>query len=340
MTRSPQDTREVELGCIVIDADTQARASIDRALVDRYAEMWRAGIEFDALQAIEDEQTGRLYLIDGFHRLAAAAAAKRATVPVQVVEVASQRRAQWLCLGVNAKHGKPLTNADKRRAVERVLADDEWAKMSDRAIAKHVGCGRQFVGNMRREWSTVHGGQSSERVGADGRTINTANIGGKPSPKRDDQGPSPAASKASEPQREGRPTTAPSSSPPKPPASRQAKPAPEHKPEPETVTITVSELEDLRINRELRRKELQGAHKVVEQLRGEVARLERELAEARAKPATVRFARGLDPLALLGARDKRDAKSKYRALAKAAHPDRGGSHELMTLIQQIWDAVP
>jgi hypothetical protein len=57
----------------------------------------------------------------------------------------------WVALGANTKHGLRLSIADKRRGVMKLLQDDEWRRMSDGEIAKHVGVSDRFVAKLRRE---------------------------------------------------------------------------------------------------------------------------------------------------------------------------------------------
>jgi hypothetical protein len=52
-------------------------------------------------------------------------------------------------------HGKPLTNADKRRRVLALLQDPEWCGWSDGAIARHCGVTQPFVSSIRRSLKTV-----------------------------------------------------------------------------------------------------------------------------------------------------------------------------------------
>ena len=81
----------------------------------------------------------------------------------------------------NATHGQRRTNADKRKAVETALLDREWGGKSDREIAGLCAVSDPFVGKVRRDMEADGRLQTvSSRIGADGRTINTANIGGKP----------------------------------------------------------------------------------------------------------------------------------------------------------------
>lgn len=58
------------------------------------------------------------------------------------------------------------TNADKRRAVETLLRDEEWKKWSDREIARRCGVDNSFASRVResllpnnsdRTYRTKHG---------------------------------------------------------------------------------------------------------------------------------------------------------------------------------------
>lgn len=55
----------------------------------------------------------------------------------------------WHCLGANAHHGLRRTNTDKRKAVETLLKDGEWAKWSNNKIAKMCGVSQPFVSSLR-----------------------------------------------------------------------------------------------------------------------------------------------------------------------------------------------
>jgi hypothetical protein len=50
----------------------------------------------------------------------------------------------------NAEHGRPRTNADKRKAVRLLLADAEWGQWSDREIARHCQVSQWFVSRLRK----------------------------------------------------------------------------------------------------------------------------------------------------------------------------------------------
>ncbi|MEX2673389.1 MAG: hypothetical protein WD294_14915 [Phycisphaeraceae bacterium] len=79
-------------------------------------------------------------------------------------------------VGANADHGLRRTNADKRASVETLLADDEWAKWSDREIAKRCAVHHDTVNRLRKETSLSD--SDSERTYTDRHgntsTMNTA----------------------------------------------------------------------------------------------------------------------------------------------------------------------
>ncbi|RMD90366.1 MAG: streptomycin biosynthesis regulator, partial [Alphaproteobacteria bacterium] len=53
--------------------------------------------------------------------------------------------------GANSSHGLRRTNADKRRAVETLLRDEEWSQWGDRKIARKCAVHHSFVAKIRRE---------------------------------------------------------------------------------------------------------------------------------------------------------------------------------------------
>ena len=167
----------ISLDTIRTDGGTQPRAQIDALAIAEYAEAMRGGAAFPPLVVFEDKE-GERWLADGFHRLAAARQVGSAELPCHLHH-ASRRDAVLYACGANTAHGLRRTNSDKRRAVLVLLQDDEWAQWSDREIGRQCRVSNRFVSNLRSD-VTVNGSQSGKRKGADGRTIDTANIGRKP----------------------------------------------------------------------------------------------------------------------------------------------------------------
>lgn len=62
---------------------------------------------------------------------------------------------------------------DKRRAVETLLRDEEWSKKTDNWIATTCGVSQPFAAKVRVEVGALQ----TVRSAADGRVMNTANIG-------------------------------------------------------------------------------------------------------------------------------------------------------------------
>lgn len=74
-----------------------------------------------------------------------------------------------------------MTNADKRRAVTKLLEDPEWSQWSNNKIARTCHVAPTFVSNLRKSLSTVDSEHSQERTytnkHGDVAVMNTANIG-------------------------------------------------------------------------------------------------------------------------------------------------------------------
>lgn len=133
------------------DGGTQSRAKLDVPTVHEYAEAMQNGDKFPPVEMIYDGEWYHVW--DGFHRLAAIEALPHNTEDEIEAHVrqGTRRDAILLAAGANAKHGLPRSNADKRRAVETLLQDDEWRIWSDRKIADMTNTRHPFVGKIRAE---------------------------------------------------------------------------------------------------------------------------------------------------------------------------------------------
>ena len=163
------------------DGGTQPRAGIDLDVVAEYADVYLADpLRMPPVAVTYDGAT--YWLTDGFHRLEAAKTADLARIRA-VVEPGTQADAQWRSYAANATHGLRRTNADKERAIRAALRHPNAAEMSNSVLAAHLGVTDKSVAKYRQQMErTSEIPKSATRTGADGRTINTANIGPKPSP--------------------------------------------------------------------------------------------------------------------------------------------------------------
>ena len=156
------------------DGGTQSRAQLNEEAIADYAEAMSEGASFPPVLVFYDGQD--YWLADGFHRIHAAHKAELTQLAVEVRQ-GSRREAVLYSVGANAYHGLRRTNADKQRAAETLLRDEEWGQWSDNAIAKACGVSQPFVGKLRAKLFPTYNGYKSERKSLDGRTLNTANIG-------------------------------------------------------------------------------------------------------------------------------------------------------------------
>jgi uncharacterized ParB-like nuclease family protein len=148
---------EIPLKEIVATADTQMRVvGIDPGTVAAYAEDMAAGDTFPPVRLYADG--GQYHLADGFHRVEAARQLGVETILAEV-EQGTSRDATLAACAANATHGLRRTNEDKRRAITAMLQDPEWAKWSDRAIAKACAVDHKSVAKVRRELTAPKRGE-------------------------------------------------------------------------------------------------------------------------------------------------------------------------------------
>ena len=131
-----------------IQDGAQMRVEMKPDVVRDYADDMAAGAIFPPVVVYHDG-TG-YWLADGFHRVEAARKIGSETIDAEVRE-GGARDAILQAVGANASHGLRRTQADKRRAVERLLRDEEWSKWSDRKIAKVAKVDHKTVGKIRHE---------------------------------------------------------------------------------------------------------------------------------------------------------------------------------------------
>ena len=166
---------------------TQSRVGLDQDVVREYAEQFtgmNAAWPFPPVVAFYDGQD--YWLADGFHRLAAAhlyMEREKFVDHIIAVDVrqGERRDAILYSVGANAEHGLRRTNEDKRRAVTRLLTDNEWNAWSNREIARRCRVDESLVRRLRDEPSAVQPqiADTERTVTRNGVTYtqNTANIG-------------------------------------------------------------------------------------------------------------------------------------------------------------------
>lgn len=134
--------KKLNLNAIRIDGGTQSRVEINNEAVSDYAEAVKVGIEFPPVIVFHDGADH--WLADGFHRFHAHKQAGKASIPADI-RAGTVRDAILFSLGANCTHGLRRSNADKRKAVQTLLADPEWAEWSDSKIAQACGVDHKTV---------------------------------------------------------------------------------------------------------------------------------------------------------------------------------------------------
>jgi hypothetical protein len=178
-TPAPPAATLVALTAIVNDGGTQMRAGMDAATITEYADALAEADAWPFPPIVVFHDGEKYWLADGFHRVNAAhRSGKFSQIPADV-RAGTRRDAILHAAGANAAHGLRRTNGDKRRSVEVLLRDEEWSQWSDREIAKRCLVSHNFVSELRKVIAPPLSSDDSQRrrIGADGRTINTQNIG-------------------------------------------------------------------------------------------------------------------------------------------------------------------
>lgn len=162
------------LNLIRTDGGTQPREAINHDVVEEYRAEMVKGTKFPDIVVFYDGSA--YWLADGFHRVLAAKQARKQSLNADVRQGA-RRDAVLHSVGANAAHGLRRTNADKRRAVTRLLEDEEWGKWSDREIARRCGVSNVFVSKLSPSLLTVNSEKTYTTKHGIVATMNTANIG-------------------------------------------------------------------------------------------------------------------------------------------------------------------
>jgi len=139
---------------------------IDPNRATDYASAMLAGDQFPPVVIFYDRGADRALLADGFHRYQAAVRAGHYTIQAEVY-AGTQDDAMEYAATCNARHGMPMSNADKRAAAGRLLTlHPDW---SSREIGKRVGCSHTFVDKVRKEHDVSGNGCQIEQPQA--RTV-------------------------------------------------------------------------------------------------------------------------------------------------------------------------
>lgn len=143
-----EEKKVLDLKLIRTDGGTQVRENLDAKLVVDYAQDMLKGDLFPPMLVAFDGS--HYWLSCGFHRLHAMIKNKKKEAEV-IVRKGTVRDALLWAMPDNTKHGRRLTNKEKRENVNRMLSDEEWSTWVDRKIAETCSVSHMLVFNMRKE---------------------------------------------------------------------------------------------------------------------------------------------------------------------------------------------
>jgi hypothetical protein len=150
--------KELSISEIRADTAAQPREFMSSDKVEEYADLMKSGVEFPEPVVFFDGSVH--WLADGFHRVQAARSAGVESFHCVVKEGGLRDAVLYSC-GANATHGIQRTNEDKRRAVMKLLQDDEWQAWSARDIAKQCQVAHTFVNKLREQMTAPDTGNVS-----------------------------------------------------------------------------------------------------------------------------------------------------------------------------------
>ena len=145
-------TGEIPIAQLRRDGGTQIRAALDEDTVTEYAAIIREGGAMPPVLVVHDGKNH--WVVDGFHRIEAALRAGKTRQIVESCEGTLETAILEAC-GANQRHGLRRSTADKRRAVETMLAHPVAKDWSLRRIADHIGVSHEMVATHRSKVSTV-----------------------------------------------------------------------------------------------------------------------------------------------------------------------------------------
>lgn len=169
-------------------ADTQPREAIAQQLIEEYADdmvaredgvlVNHAGQPWPAVVVYASPtEAGTYWLADGYHRVAAARRAGLERIQVELRD-GELRDAILHSVGANSSHGLRRSRSDARRAVRRLLLDDEWRVWSNEEIARRCAVSPPTVAKVREQLQQEGAiPEVVRRMGADGRVQYTRHQG-------------------------------------------------------------------------------------------------------------------------------------------------------------------
>lgn len=136
----------LDLDVIRTDGKTQIRSELNEEKVAEYLEAMQEGDQFPEVVVHHDGT--HYWLSSGFHRLAATKRLGRRDIAVKIEKGSLEDARDYAC-SANARHGLPMTQADRRNAAIRLLTSPNNDGWTNADIARRVGLSKMTVGRIK-----------------------------------------------------------------------------------------------------------------------------------------------------------------------------------------------
>jgi hypothetical protein len=154
----------VALNAIAVDPNVQPR--VDGLDPRHVRELEQSPESWGPLAVVE--LGGRMHLVDGMHRYAAAQNLQLADIEVRVLDPPPEDDLRGLAFALNAVHGRPLSLTDRRAEAARFLR--LHPERSDREAGRRCGLSQPTVARIRADLESGEEIERAERrVGADAK---------------------------------------------------------------------------------------------------------------------------------------------------------------------------
>lgn len=173
--------RTVKIEEIRIDGGTQGRVVINQQKVYEYRDAMKEGDVFPLMETVFDGST--YWLVDGFHRYHAINMLGLKKIEINY-KPGTLEDAQVMSFGMNARHGLPRSNEDKRKIVQDAIVHPLLKDKSNYEIAKACVVSQPFVASIRNpeakakqeEQRKKHVQKKAEKISQDTNQISTNQI--------------------------------------------------------------------------------------------------------------------------------------------------------------------
>ena len=152
--------KSIPIKDIRLDGGTQHRP-VDDSVVKHYAAMMQEGSKFPPIEIITDGKSN--YLTDGFHRVAVARKLGKKYIEANVKN-GTHRDAVHESFSANKTNAVPRPEGTIKNILLIIFKDEQWSKMSQHDIGRHVGCTQQFVSKVQAEFEKLSNNQLLDRT--------------------------------------------------------------------------------------------------------------------------------------------------------------------------------